>query len=198
MSPAEELAALLSAKGDEPIEAGATAMFEAISGGQVSASILNCPASSIPPGTRKLLRARDAERMHVRAGMLLCQGGVPVAQVTTIVVSDRIPHSARTELGITKSGSLTPSSGSTPLGRALRGLGVRRQQCEVLLTPGCTDAWGARLALRSTALLYTADGRPLARVTERIFQCFLEAFPPPWARSPALPLQHSQDHQGTR
>jgi hypothetical protein len=190
VSAADELASLLGAAGDEPIETGTTALFESIAGGTLTASVSTCPAARIPPANKKLLRVRDRERMHVRAGVLLCPGGIPVAQVTTLVVNDRIPHRARASLGITKSGALMPVPGSTPLGRALRGLGVRREQRDAVITPGCTDASGARLAIRSTALLRTADGMPLAWVIERIYARFLEAFPPPW---PCLPPARPTD-----
>jgi hypothetical protein len=182
VSGEEELARLLCAAGDEPIESGATALFEAIAGGRLTASVLTRPASRAAAREKKLLRVRDGEAMHVRAGVLLRAGGVPVAQVTTLVVNARIPGCARASLGVTASGTLMPVPGRTPLGRALRGLGVRRDQRDAVVTPGCTDAFGARLAVRSTALLRTADGTPLAWVVERIYAGFLEAFPPPWPR----------------
>jgi len=178
----EALARLLRAGGDEPIESGATALFEAIAGGRLTASVLTCPAIRVAAREKRLLRVRDGEAMHVRTGVLACPGGVPVAQVTTLVVNDRIPDSARASLGITASGTLMPAPGGTPLGRALRGLGVTRGQHDAVLTPGCTDASGARLAVRSTAMLRTANGMPLAWVIERVFAGFLEAFPPPWPR----------------
>lgn len=185
MSPVsgeEELARLLGASGDEPIERGATALFEAIAGGKLTASVLTCPAGRVAPDEKKLLRVRDGEAVHIRAGTLLCPGRVRVAQVTTLVVNTRVPHCARASLGLTRSGRLMPVPGSTPVGRALRGLGVRREQYEAVITPGCIDTSGARLAVRSTALLRTSDGTPLAWVIERVYAGFLEAFPPPWPR----------------
>ena len=180
MSAEEELARLLRAAGDQPVEKGATALFEAIAGARLTASVLISPVARIDPKEKKLLQVRDGEAMHVRAGMLLSSRGVPVAQVTTLVVNARVPHPARASLGITKSGRLMLVPGSTPLGRALRGLGVRREQREAVITPGCIDPSGTRLAVRSTALLRTSDGTPLAWVIERIYARFLEAFPPPW------------------
>lgn len=180
MNGEEELVRLLDAAGDQPIESGATTLFESVTGGRLTASVLTRPASRVAAREKRLLRVRDGEAMHVRAGMLLCPGGVPVAQVTTLVVNARIPDHARASLGVTASGTLMPVPGTTPLGRALRGLGIRREQCDAVVTPGCTDASGARLAVRSTALLRRADGAPLAWVIERIFALFLEAFPPPW------------------
>jgi len=186
VSREEELAGLLGAAGDQPIERGATALFEAIAGAKLIASVLTCPAIRVPPDEKKFLCVRDGEAMHFRAGVLLCPGGVPVAQVTTLVVNARIPHCARASLGVTRTGRLMPVPGSTPLGHALRGLGVRREQREAVITPGCTDTSGANLAVRSAALLRTADGTPLAWVIERVYGCFLDAFPPPWPRVPPV------------
>lgn len=181
----EELASVLAKLGDEPIETGgATAVFEAISGGRVTADVLSIPASRVAPEEKSLLDVQDDEILHVRSGVLRCSGCMAVAQVTGLVVNSRVPDRSRASLGITRSGRLMPVPGSTPLGRALRGLGVRREQRAVVLTPGCRDVFGARLALRSSALLRLAQGMPLALVVERVYARFVEAFPPPW---PDLP-----------
>jgi hypothetical protein len=179
---------LLRAAADEPIEKGATTLFEAIAGEKLTARVLAYPAGRVAAEERKLLGVRDAEAMHIRAGLLQCPGDIQVAQVTTLVVNARIPHYARASLGVTRTGRLMAAPGTTPLGRALRGFGVRREQREAVITPGCFDTSGARLAVRSTALLRNADGVPLAWVIERVYAGFLEAFPPPWPRlHPANP-----------
>lgn len=181
----EELARVLATMADEPVETGgATAVFEAISGGTLTADVLSSPAARVTPEEKSLLQVQDGEILHVRSGVLRCPGCIAVAQVTALVVSARVPDRARASLGITRSGRLLPVPGSTPLGRALRGLGVRREQRAVVLTPGCRDVFGARLALRSSALLRLAQGMPLALVVERVYARFAEAFPPPW---PGLP-----------
>ena len=147
----------------------------------MSATVLACPAPRITPGNKKLLRARDA-RAHARPHWHAALPRGRPGRAGHHPRSKR-PHPPRRtgRLGITRSGALMPVPGSTPLGRALRGLGVRRERHDVeILTPRCTDASGARLAIRSTALLRAADGEPLAWVTERVYARFLEEFPPPW------------------
>jgi hypothetical protein len=186
----EDLASVLEVMGDQPIESGgATAVFEAISGRRLTADVLSSPASRVSPDEKSLLQVHGREILHVRSGVLRCPGCIAVAQVTALVVNARIPDRARASLGVTRSGQLMPVPGSTPLGRALRGLGVRREQRTVVLTPGCRDAFGARLALRSSALLRSAQGMPLAWVIERVYARFLEAFPPPWPDLPRAALR---------
>jgi hypothetical protein len=181
----EELASMLAVMGDGPVETGgATAVFEAISGGRLTADVLSSPVARVSQEEKSLLKVQDGEILHVRSGVLRCPGCITVAQVTAVVVNARVPERARASLGITRSGQLMPVPGSTPLGRALRGLGVRREQRAVVLTPGCRDAFGARLALRSSALLLSAQSMPLAWVVERVYARFVETFPPPW---PGLP-----------
>jgi hypothetical protein len=185
VSGEEELARL--AAGDQPIETGgATAVFEAIARGRLTADVMTYPAGHLGAEHAGLLQVVSPADLHVRAGVLLCAAGVPVSQVTTLVVTSRVPERARASLGITRAGTLAPVPGGTPLGRALRGLGVRREQQSVVLTPECRDAFGSEQALRSCALLRSADGLPLAWVTERVYARFLEAFPPPWPDVPAV------------
>jgi hypothetical protein len=192
----EELAGVLEMFGDQPIETGgATAVFEAISGGRLTADVLSSPVPQVPPEEKSLLQVQDGEILHVRSGVLRCSGCIAVAQVTALVVNARVPEQARASLGITRSGRLMPVPGSTALGRALHGLGVRREQRAVVLTPGCRDAFGARLALRSSALLRSAQGLPLAWVIERVYARFVEAFPPPWPDLPEPALRaRPSDH----
>jgi hypothetical protein len=70
----EELARLLSTAGEEPIESGATALFETVTSGRLTASVLTRPARRVAARQKRLLRVRDGEAMHVRAGVLLCPG----------------------------------------------------------------------------------------------------------------------------
>jgi hypothetical protein len=99
-------------------------------------------------------------------------------------VTSRVPEPARPALGITPNGygQHTPPNGQvpTPLGRALHGLGITREQLNAAATPGHLDETGSEIAVRSTARLWTPSGWPLALVTERIYAQFLAAYPPPW------------------
>jgi hypothetical protein len=176
---AQELAALLAAQDSTPIElGGATALFEAISGGKVTAEVRGGGRRQLTDDERRRLRPGSSDTACSRHGVLRTAGGVPVAEITAVILPRRVPGPARPDLGITASGTPLEGARSIPLGRALRGRGVTREQIEARLTPGAQDASGARLALYSAALLRIAV--PLALVTERVYEEFLEAFPPPW------------------
>lgn len=179
---AAELARLLARTGETPIECdGAMAVFEAIAGsGPLIASMSVHPRRCVLPRERELLRAGERDEIHQRDGVLRCAAGVPVAEVIALVVTCRVPAPARPALSITPSGRLIPGHSRTPLGNALRGLGVRIEQLGVARTPGRADEAGAGQVLASTALLRTASGLPLALVTERVYARFLAAYPPPW------------------
>ena len=179
MNAAEELTALLAAQESTPIElGGATALFEAISGGKVTAEIRSSGRCQLTDDERRRLRPGASDTAFTRHGTLRTAGGVPVAEVTAVILPRRVPGPARPDLGITKSGTPLDGARSIPLGRALRGRGVAREQIEARLTPGARDAAGAPQALYSAALLRIAV--PLALVTERVYEEFLDEFPPPW------------------
>jgi hypothetical protein len=86
------------------------------------------------PGT---LLPADA---HRRDGLLRCATGIPIARVTALMVTSRVPEPARSALGITPCGHLlSPQqdvTSRTPLGHALRGLGISREQLGAAATPG--------------------------------------------------------------
>jgi hypothetical protein len=143
---------------------------------------LACTSNTrVPTDQKKLLRVRSGEAMYVRAGVLLCLAGVPVTHVTTLVVNARLPHDARASLGVTRTGSLMPAPGSTPLGRAARTRSPPR-------ATGNSDhvrlhRYLRRLAGRTLHRPTPNLGRhPMAWVIERIYAGFLEAFPPSLAK----------------
>ena len=77
-------------------------------------------------------------------------------------------------LGIDPGGAALAAD-AVPLGRALAGLRVRREPLEVLPTPGQRDASGKEQVIWSAARLWL--GGPIAIVTERIYQEFLDRLP---------------------
>jgi hypothetical protein len=173
------LARLLAAGRDTPIElGGATAVFEAIARGPVTADVLSTSRHELTDGERELLRPGRRDIAARRRGMVRTGNGVRVAEITAVLLPRRIPGPARFALGITPAGTVVDGRCHVPLGRALRGLGVWRQQIAVTVTPGYTNADGVSLVLHSEALLQHSS--PVAVVTERVCLDFLEAFPLPW------------------
>lgn len=100
-------------------------------------------------------------------------------------MTHRVPEPAYPALGITPNGHIQDSSQNghahTPLGRALRGLGVRREQLSAAATAALVYEAGSEIAVFSVARLWAPSGWPLALVTERVHAKFLAAYPPPWS-----------------
>jgi hypothetical protein len=113
---------------------------------------------------------------HERRGVLYA-GSVPAAATTAILLPHRIPAAALQAIGA-GSGGGAPAGAGVPLGRALAGLGVRREPLEVLPTPGQRDASGKEQVIWSAARLWL--GCPIAVVTELVYKEFLNAYPGPW------------------
>ena len=90
----------------------------------------------------------------------------------------RVPDTALQALGTDADGTALGDDG-VPLGRALAGLGVRREPLEVLATPGQLDAAGREQVVWSAARLWL--DAPVALVTECFYKEFLDAYPGPWA-----------------
>ena len=177
---AAELAGLLRASPDAPAEAGSARLLEDIAGGPLTAGITVGPADGVTGEELALLQAADGAGLHRRSGRLHTADGTPVARVSELVVTGRLPGPARPLLGIDPDGALRPGRYSVQLGHALRGRGVRRQLLGVGLTPGRADDEGRRQALRLTTLLRAAGAEPLALSEERVYEEFLAMSSLPW------------------
>lgn len=182
MNPADALMLmtwLLAAPRTGPVEdSGATAALSAISGTAITAVMRSRGTRDLTTAEQYLLQALGATVGHERRGTLYA-GDVPAAQTTAILLPHRVPASARDLLGIAEHGAALDVACDVPLGRALGGLGVRREPLDVELTAGERDEDGNEQVIRSTARLWL--GGPVALVTERIYTAFLGAFPGPWA-----------------
>lgn len=187
MSAAEDLAAILASQDGTPIETGgATPILEAIAGEDIRAEVYNVAVRELRADEARLLLPGRATTVVTRLGLLRTASGMPVAEVTAVLLPRRVPGPARPVLGLHQSTGKPLASGrrSVPLGRALRGHGVLREHVRVTLTPGRTDAAGAAQALYSVARL-TQAGRPVALVTECVYEEFLAACTVPQSLLPA-------------
>jgi hypothetical protein len=166
---------LLAAPQGTPIErSGATAMFAAISGCAIDAVMQTRGPRSLTQREQQLLQSTGATTGHERRGTLYA-GNVLAAATTAVLVPQRLPAGVRATLGIGPDGEALPGIAGVPLGRALSGLGVRREPLDVVATPGEHDTAGYELILRSAARLWL--DRPIGIVTERVYAEFLHAFP---------------------
>jgi hypothetical protein len=171
------IAWLLTAPRGRPVEdVGATAMISAISGTEITVVMQSRGPRELTQREQQQLQALGATTGYERRGTLYA-GDVPAAATTAVLLPHRIPAAARRALGIGPDGAALPARG-VPLGRALRGLGVRREPLQAVPTPAERDADGNALVICSTARLWL--GCPIAIVTERVYQVFLAAYPGPW------------------
>jgi hypothetical protein len=158
-------------------DCGATTLLAAISGTEITAVMHSHSSRKLTAGEQQQLQVPGAAAGYERHGTLYA-GSVPAAAVTAVLLPCRIPNAALHVLG-TDSHGTTLGGGTVPLGRALAGLGVRREPLEVLATPGQLDAAGREQVVWSAARLWL--DAPIALVTECFFKEFLDAFPGPWA-----------------
>lgn len=184
MSDARVLLAWLmgSTPGSSVEHCGATAVFSRIAGAEVSAVMRTRRACQLTDRQQVLLRSLSTAAGHERLGVLYAGPGIPVAATTAVLVPARIPARVRAMLGVGLDGAVLPAEADTPLGRALAGFGVRREQMEARLTPGDHDGDGNPVMIRSAARLWLGH-TPVALVSEHVLASFLAEFPGPWDRS---------------
>lgn len=163
--------------GRYPVEdCGATALISAISGTPVTAVMHSRGPRPLTRQEQQQLQEPGTAIGHERRGTLYA-GSVSAAAVTALLVPRRIPGTALRALGTDASGASLGDRGM-PLGRALAGLGVRREPLGARATPGQRDAAGREQVLWSAARLWL--DYPVALVTECFYQEFLDAYPGPW------------------
>lgn len=164
-----------------PVEdSGATALITAISGTQVTAVMHSRGPRPLTRQEKRRLHALGTAVGHDRRGTLYA-ADVPTAAVTAVLIPRRVPRDALKLLATDARGTAL-DGGGVPLGRALAGLGVRREPLKAMATPGRRDAAGWEQVIWSAARLWL--DRPIALVTERFYRGFLDAYPGPWTMPP--------------
>jgi hypothetical protein len=104
---------------------------------------------------------------HQRNGILRTVGsGMVAAEVSSLVVPDRLPSSARRALGMPGPDDPAPPPSSIPLGRVLVDLGVRREPLGARLVSGASAA-SSRILVESSARMWLGDV-PVALASERV------------------------------
>jgi hypothetical protein len=165
---AASVVALLS-RGTGP----ATALFEELAGEPIRIELTaassrplttaECLELSMPPGT--LGWQRNGTLRTVRSGLV-------AAEVSSLVVPERLPASACRALGIPCPDDPAPPPSATPLGTVLADLGdsagpLRRESLGARLAGGATTASGSRVRIESSARMWLADV-PVALASERV------------------------------
>jgi hypothetical protein len=184
MSDADVLLSLLTAPrpGGAVEDCGATAVFSAIARTEITAVMRSRRACTLTGLQRELLRADGAAAGHERRGVLYAGPGIAVAATTAVLVPARIPARVRAMIGAGADGSVRPAEADMPLGRALAGYRVRREQLEAFLAPGRDGGGGGNQVVIASAARLWIGAAPVALVTEHVLAGFLAAFPGPWDR----------------
>ena len=106
----------------------ATILFEELAGEEVRIELAGCADRPLTPAECRDLRISPGARGYERTGTLrTVNSGLVAAEVSSVVVPGRLPASARTALGIPGPDEPAPPPSDVPLGKALAGLGVRRE-----------------------------------------------------------------------
>ena len=147
----------------------ATILFEELAGEEIRIELTGCADRPLTTAECRDLRLGPGSRGHERTGTLrTVNSGLVAAEVSSLVVPGRLPASARTALGIPGPDEPAPPPTDVPLGKALVGLGVRREPLGArLVHDDSTRVPGGRVSVTSSARMWLADA-PVALASERV------------------------------
>jgi hypothetical protein len=149
----------------------ATALFEELAGEPIRIEL--AATTSRPLTAAECLELRmppdacDRTSGWQRNGTLCTvNSGLVAAEVTSLVVPERLPASARRALGIPSADDPAPLPSATPLGTVLADLGVRRESLGARLAGGSTMS-GSSVRIEASARMWLG-GVPVALASERV------------------------------
>jgi hypothetical protein len=147
----------------------ATILFEELAGEEIRIELTGCADRPLTTAECRDLRLSPGSRGHERMGTLrTVNSGLVAAEVSSLVVPGRLPASARTALGIPGPDEPAPPPTDVPLGKALVGLGVRREPLGArLVHDDGTRIPGGRVSVTSSARMWLANA-PVALASERV------------------------------
>ncbi len=145
----------------------ATLLFEELAKEQIRIELTGRADRLLTSAECYELHADPGTSGHYRCGALrTVSSGLVVAEVTSLVLPWRLPVSARHALGIPGPGEPAPPPSSLPLGKALAGLGVRREPLGARLVRDPITT-GGQVSVESSALMWLGDV-PVALAGERV------------------------------
>jgi hypothetical protein len=166
---AASLAALL-ADGTGP----ATALFERLAGEPVRIELTGCADRPLTATECLELRTGPGTRGYQRTGALrTVNSGIVAAEVSSLVLPERLPAAARRALGIPGPGDAAPPPSGTPLGKVLAGLGGHREPLGARMVRDSTSFPGSCVSVESSARMWL-DGLPVALASERVTAQFCQ------------------------
>ena len=156
------MAALL-ARGTGP----ATALFEELAGERIRIELAGRADRPLTAAECLELHTSPGAYGHQRTGTLrTVTSGMVAAEVSSVVVSGRLPAAARRALGIPGQDDPAPQLSDIPLGTVLAGLGVHREPLGARMV--CD---GTSIAVESSARMWL-DDVPVALAGERVTAAF--------------------------
>jgi len=142
----------------------ATLLFEELAGEPVRIDLTGSAYRTLTLTECLELNVSLGTSGHQRNGTLrTVHSGLVAAEVTSLVVPDRLPPAARRELGMPGPDDPAPPPSAVPLGRVLAGLGVRREPLGARLISGS----GGAILVESSARMWL-DDTPVALASERV------------------------------
>src|ERR1700677_1284251 len=154
----------LLARGTGP----ATALFEGLAGEPVRIDLTGNADRPLTAAECLDLGMSPGAYGHERNGTLrTVNSGLVAAEVSSLVIPDRLPPAARRALGIPGPDDPLPPPSAIPLGTVLASLGVRREPLGARLTGGHHTASGGRILGESAARMWLGD-TPVALASERV------------------------------
>jgi len=152
----------------------ATLLFEELAGEQVRIELTGCASRPLTAAECRDLQISPGAHGHHRTGKLrTVDSGLVVAEVFSVVVSGRLPATACRALGIPGADEATPPSSDIPLGKALAGLGVRREPLGARLVRDGGGRAGGGVSVESSARMWLAEA-PVALAGEQVTAAFCE------------------------
>jgi hypothetical protein len=146
----------------------ATILFEELAGEQIRIELTGCADRPLTVAERRELHIGPDAYGHQRTGRLrTVDSGLVAAEVSSVVVPCRLPASARRALGIPGTDEPAPPPSDIPLGKALAGLGARREPLGARLVRDGTGLSRSRVSVESSARMWLADV-PVALASERV------------------------------
>jgi hypothetical protein len=152
----------------------ATLLFERLADERIIVELSGCEDRPLTAAERGELQLGPGAVGYYRRGTLRTAGsGLAVAAVTSLVIPDRLPASARTALGIPTPDEPAPPRSAVPLGKALADLGVRREPLGARLGRDSANSSGGGVSVESAARMWLADV-PVALATEQVTAQFCQ------------------------
>jgi hypothetical protein len=146
----------------------ATALFEELAGEPLRIDLTGNAYRLLTPAECLDLEISPGACGYQRNGTLrTVNSGLVAAEVSSLVVPDRLPPAARRALSMPGPDDLAPPPSAIPLGAVLADFGVRREPLGARLTCGLASTSGHHTLVESRARMWLGD-TPVALASERV------------------------------